>query len=70
MHLDVEEVVDVLQDHIALVPVVKEAAALGHQLPMDVHISFREVYVMHLHSHRSARNAYLVSTSHPLSKGG
>jgi len=40
MHLDVEEVVDALQDHMTLVLVVKEVATLGHQLPMGVHISF------------------------------
>jgi len=70
MYLDVEEVVGVLQDHITLVLVVKEAAALGHQLPMDVHTSFREVYVIHLHSNRSMNNTCLVSTSHPHIKVG
>jgi len=70
MYLDVEEVVEVLQDHITLVLVVKEAADLRHQLPMDVHISFREVYVIHSHSNQSTNDTYLVSTSHPLNKVG
>jgi len=59
----VEEVVDTLLDRITLVLVVKEVVTFEHLPLMDVHISFREAYVIHLHSRQSVNNMSLVSAS-------
>jgi len=55
--VDVDEVMDVHQDHITLSLEVK---AIGWYPPMDIHISSQEVFAIPLHSHRLQNSTYLV----------